>query len=169
MKKFIILSFFIILFIQNINAQSNKTYLNLNIGYPVGVFDIPNRGIHIAMHPTLRLNQILALETALAFNFIDFRDDRNSFFEHDTAQIQTISFVVGPKIYFLKEKYKVRPYFNCMLGLGYMQEKSRGIISREWNFDLYTTLNVDIKKFNIGIGLETVPQTFLIKGGYRFN
>jgi hypothetical protein len=176
-KKILHYSFLLLVGFQ-LKAQTdeNKQYfyfdkINFTIGYPGHIFDAPNFGVHLGVHPSYHLGQIVSVEAQVSGSYAQFERDAN-LFGHNGGYISNFNLMIGPRIYLLKEHRKVRPYFNAYMGFGYSMTREYGSDNVAYEFtDSQGTISlgayVEVKeKFVAGLGFEGPEAAIVVKVGY---
>lgn len=124
-----------------------------SIGYPLGIFDIPNAGIYVGIHPRWRISDIFWIDTQISYSHSRFdRDD--DIFSHDGGQTNSYSAIFGPRLYMMGSNKNIRPYANLLIGYG-------ATVDQEYNADdelKYATFGV--YSFSFGIYLEINKRFF---------
>ena len=109
---------FIWVFPLSLSAQSQAEqnwHHMATIGYPFGVFDSPNAGIHLGYNPTYRLWSQLSLEGQASVTYGRFKRDSGTFAQ-DGGNLLHLNFLTGLRLYVLKPDKRVRPYLNYLGG-----------------------------------------------------
>jgi outer membrane protein W len=174
MKKTILFACCAIFSIGALSAQSAaKLGAGIFVGYPLGVFDLPNAGFHIGIHPTWKLSQHFSLEGQLSYTKATY-NRTSATFGHDGGDFKNVNALAGLRIYFAKEHRNVRPYINAMLGYGKGTNReytSANLLNTTTEGPVGISLGffVEIRQhWNIGLNIEGPQTTLMPKIGYSF-
>ncbi len=155
------------------SPKPDKFNFAVNVGYPMGVYDVPNLGFHFGISPRWRISQFFTIETQISYTHARYeREERTN--AHDGGQTNSYNAIFGPRFYLLPESKDLRPYVHTLIGYG-------AAVDREYDGDdvlnyatygLYSFslgAHVEYKnKFNFGAVLEGAYTEIIVKLGYTF-
>lgn len=172
-KLIIILVLLISIYKSNAQNNDSKFGYTFFVGYPVGIFSLPNFGYHVSGNIDYALFNIISLESQISFTKMDFNRSDN-LFSHDGGLSNNFNLLVGLRLKFNKPIQKYHYYFNLLYGYGYATDEYF-IDNNEYYKEEYSTGSISSSinlvldnKLNFSFALEGPNPTFLLRAGYKF-
>ena len=140
-------------------AQKRNFSLTPTIGLSIPILD-NGIGIHFGVNPAYAVSSRFSIESQLSY--VAAKID-GQFISGEEGFQENFNALIGGRLYVRSDEKKIRPYFNLLLG-GTLNRESD---YQEYIFGLSTGFFVDIKRFLIGLSVET-PGYGILKVGYVF-